>query len=107
MRSQNIFNIISILINLISFINGEPVIEIDDGILIGKYDDSLQGNVHSKFLGIPYAQPPVRPYLSTIPTLNSHINSHSNSYFLLSRSGNSFLKNSHFYLIRSRNLSGN
>ena len=29
-----------------------------------------------------------RSYLSTIPTYNSH--------FLLSRSGNSFLKNSHF-----------
>ena len=41
----------------------------------------------------------LRPYLSTIPTLNSHLNSH----FLLSKSGISFLrsgnfskKNSHF-----------
>ena len=46
----------------------------------------------------------LRPYLSTIPTLNSHFNSHLNSHFLLSKSGNSFLrsgnfskKNSHFY----------
>ena len=28
---------------------------------------------------------------------NSHFNSRLNSHFLLSRSGNSFLKNSHFY----------
>ena len=35
-------------------------------------------------------------YLSTIPTYNSRFNSHLNSHFLLSRSGNSFLKNSHF-----------
>ena len=71
MRSQNILIIISLLINLIFFINGEPIIEINDGILVGKYGDSLQGNVHSKFLGIPYAQPPVRPYLSYLanPTL--------------------------------------
>ena len=53
-------------------------------------------------------------YLSTIPTYNSHFISHLNSHFLLSRSRNSFLKNSHFlkknshfYLIRSGNLSGN
>ena len=57
---------------------------------------------------------PIRPYLSTIPTLNSHFNSHLNSHFLLSKSGNYFLKNSHFskknshfYLIKSGNLSGN
>ena len=64
----------------------------------------------------------IRPYLCTIPTLNSHFNSHLNSHFnshlnshfLLSKSGNSFLKNSHFskknshfYLIRSGNSSGN
>ena len=54
-----------------------------------------------------------RLYLSKIPTYNSHFNSHLNSHFLLSRSGNSFLKNSHFskkisqfYLIESGNLSG-
>ena len=53
-------------------------------------------------------------YLSTIPTYNSHFNSRINSHFLLSRSGNSSKKNSHFwkqnshfYLIRSENLSGN
>ena len=52
-----------------------------------------------------------RLYLYTIPTYNSHFNSHLNSHFLFSRSGNSFLKNSHFskknshfYLIRSGNL---
>ena len=52
----------------------------------------------------------IRFYLSKIPTLNSHFNSH----FQLSRSWNSFLKNSHFskknshlYLIESGNLSGN
>ena len=56
----------------------------------------------------------LRSYLSTIPTYDSHLN----YPFLLSRSGNSFLKNSHlskknfhFYLIDSwnlsRNLSGN
>ena len=56
----------------------------------------------------------VRSYLSTIPTYNSHFNSHLNSHFLFSRSGNSFLKNSHFskknshfYLIWSGNLSEN
>ena len=52
----------------------------------------------------------IRSYLSTIPTYNSHLNSH----FLLSRSGNSFLKNSHFskknshfYLIKVGINSGN
>ena len=34
----------------------------------------------------------LRSYLSTIPTCDSHFNSHLNSHFLLSRSGNSFLK---------------
>ena len=36
-------------------------------------------------------------YLSKIPTYNSHFNSH----FLLSRSGSSPKKNSHFYLLAS------
>ena len=56
----------------------------------------------------------LRLYLSKILTYNSHFNSRLNSHFLLSRSGNSFLKNSHFsktnshvYLIESGNLSGN
>ena len=45
----------------------------------------------------------LRPYLSTISTYNSHFNSHLNSHFLLSRSGNSFLENSHFSLIARGN----
>ena len=53
-------------------------------------------------------------YYKVLFIYNSHFNSHLNSHFLFSRSGNSFLKNSHFseknshfYLIRSGNLSGN
>ena len=38
----------------------------------------------------------IRPYLCTIPTLNSHFNSHLNSLFLLSKSGNSFLRSGNF-----------
>ena len=66
------------------------------------------------FLNIPLKKPykapllltykTLRPYLSTIPTLNSHFNSHLNSHILFSKSGNSVLrsgnfskKNSHFY----------
>ena len=52
----------------------------------------------------------LRLYLSKIPTYNFHFNSCLNSHFLLSRSGDSFLKsgnspkkNSHFYLIESGN----
>ena len=37
----------------------EPIVEIEDGILLGTYGDSASGKLHSKFLGIPYAKPPV------------------------------------------------
>ena len=37
----------------------DPIVEIEDGILLGIYGDSASGKLHSKFLGIPYAKPPV------------------------------------------------
>ena len=37
----------------------EPIVEIEDGIPLGTYGDSASGKLHSKFLGIPYAKPPV------------------------------------------------
>ena len=37
----------------------EPIVEIEDGILLGTYGDSASGKLHSKFLGIPFAKPPV------------------------------------------------
>ena len=46
----------------------------------------------------------IRLYLSTITTYNSHFNSRLNSFFILSRSGNSSKMNSHFYLIRCGKL---
>ena len=37
----------------------EPIVEIEDGLLLGTYGDSASGKLHSKFLGIPFAKPPV------------------------------------------------
>ena len=37
----------------------ESIVEIEDGLLLGTYGDSASGKLHSKFLGIPYAKPPV------------------------------------------------
>ena len=37
-----------------------PIIEIGDGKLMGEFKHSVSGKLHSAFLGIPFAQPPVR-----------------------------------------------
>ena len=37
----------------------DPIVEVEDGILLGTYGDSASGKLHSKFLGIPFAKPPV------------------------------------------------
>ena len=55
MMCTNIWVILAIISSAIA----EPIIEIGDGKLMGAFSTSAQGNLHSKFLGIPYAQPPV------------------------------------------------
>ena len=40
--------------------NDPPIIEIGDGKLMGEFKHSVSGKLHSAFLGIPFAQPPVR-----------------------------------------------
>ena len=39
--------------------NDPPIIEIGDGKLMGSFKHSVSGKLHSAFLGIPFAQPPV------------------------------------------------
>ena len=39
--------------------NDPPIIEIGDGKLMGSFQHSVSGKLHSAFLGIPFAQPPV------------------------------------------------
>ena len=40
-------------------VNDPPIIEIGDGKLMGSFKHSVSGKLHSAFLGIPFAQPPV------------------------------------------------
>ena len=37
-----------------------PLVKIGDGEIIGTFESSVSGKQHSAFLGIPFAQPPVR-----------------------------------------------
>ena len=39
--------------------NDPPIIQIADGKLMGSFKHSVSGKLHSAFLGIPFAQPPV------------------------------------------------
>ena len=39
--------------------NDPPIIEIGDGKLMGSFKHSVSGKLHSAFLGIPFAKPPV------------------------------------------------
>lgn len=44
----------------IELINTEPLVQIKQGVLNGIYKLSRSGQNYSAFLGIPYAQPPIK-----------------------------------------------
>ena len=48
-----------LLISLYTLTFGEPIVKIEDGTLLGTFSESASGALHSMFLGIPYAKPPV------------------------------------------------
>ena len=48
-----------LLLSLYTYTFGEPIVEIEDGTLLGTFSESASGDLHSMFLGIPYAKPPV------------------------------------------------
>ena len=48
-----------LLISSYTLTFGEPIVEIEDGTLLGTFSESASGALHSMFLGIPYAKPPV------------------------------------------------
>ena len=48
-----------LLISSYALTFGEPIVEIEDGTLLGTFSESASGALHSMFLGIPYAKPPV------------------------------------------------
>ena len=55
---------LTVAVNADALPNDPPIIEIGDGKLMGEFKHSVSGKLHSAFLGIPFAQPPVRSILS-------------------------------------------
>ena len=51
---------LTVAVNADALPNDPPILEIGDGKLMGEFKHSVSGKLHSAFLGIPFAQPPVR-----------------------------------------------